>query len=68
MATDEEADRLRADFRQLASLPCPSGKQKHATKREARAQATSLRTNRSDPTKTNTYFCNMCGHWHAGRR
>lgn len=62
-----EQERLLAEFRQLAALPCPSGKQKHGSKREARSQAMSLKVNR-DRTRTNCFFCDMCGHWHTGRR
>jgi hypothetical protein len=62
-----EQERLLTEFRALAELPCSTGKQKHGSKREANAQAASLRS-KGDRTRTGAFLCGMCGHWHVGRR
>jgi hypothetical protein len=63
-----EHERLLADFRELADMPCKTGKQKHPSKAAARAQVNSLRANRNDPTRTSCFRCDFCGQWHIGRR
>lgn len=63
-----EHRRLLAEFRQLADMPCPTNKHKHATKAEARAHVQSVRSRTGDKTRTSAFPCGYCGFWHIGRR
>lgn len=73
MSTDDNETWLRgreallAEFRTLASGPCPTGKQKHPTKAKARKHLKRLRTER-DNQRTSAFRCGYCGDWHVGRR
>lgn len=74
--TDEEGERWLGGHPNpnQGYVVCPSGKQQHAEKSGAQAQAASLRAagrnkaRRSRSGPLTSYKCDFCGFWHVGHR
>lgn len=64
-SAEENAAWLRG---QAAKVVCPTGKQVHMTKQEARNHIMSVTSRLKDKSRTAAFVCGYCGFWHIGRR